>query len=443
MPIAETTSDELSVPGPIAAVARPPEPAAIEPPPAFGATAMIAFMMYMQHALPASWSTILPLHVQDLGFSRHEIGHIFGVISLAPLIAPWIGGQLADRVFTSQTVIIICNLLNAVVLWAASYQTQFWPLLILCSLSSTLWIPTFALTTHIAMRHLHRTPQNFGSIRLFGTAGWVSTTLLIGFWIGKPEWLPGGASATLSDGFRISAVWSLLATVVCALSPRTPPEPANGSPRFAAASAAKVLRDPQVFAVLLAGILLALTIAFVNPMGGLFLRSLGVADSRIPPIVATGQMVELVAFASIAMLVRRIGFKWLFAIGVAMWSVRMTIFAIGDPLPLVILAFASHGICYAWTVGLSNMIIAERCPPDARATAQSLYLVLTVGIPTWPSNQFAAWLSETCSTMTATGATAVNYHIVFIVPAVACAACLALFIALFPSTRPLAARTPR
>ncbi|MFN0137967.1 MAG: MFS transporter [Phycisphaerae bacterium] len=396
----------------------------------------------MQHALPAAWATTLPLHLQDLGFNAHQIGHIFGTLALSPLIAPWIAGQLADRVFSPQAIIIFCNIVNVAVLWTASYQTTFWPILFLCLASSMLWIPTFALTTHIALRHLHRTPEKFGSIRLFGTLGWVTTTLLMGLWLSKPTWLPGAQDAVLADGFRISAIWSVLATIVCLMTPRTPPSLTVGAPRFAAASAITVVRDPQVFAVLLVGFLLAITNPFVHPVGAIFMRDLGLPNELIPPISSTGQMVEVIAFALTAVLLRRIGFKALFTIGIAFYIVRLVIWSIGEPLSLVILSVGLHGFCYAWVVGLTQMILDQRCPPDAKATAQSLYLVLTVGIPSWPANQLAAWLSEQFRVLLPSGASGVDYRTLFIVPMVICVVCLILFVTLFRRPRPSAALQP-
>lgn len=428
--------------GPSSAAPAHSSPVAIEPPPSRTSIILLSMLMFMQLGLPAAWSTVLPLHLQDLGFNATHIAHVFGALCLAPLVAPWIAGQLADRVFAPQTIIAFCNVANAVVMWVASYQTTFWPILLLSLASSMLWVPTFALTTHVTLRHLHRTPEKFWTVRLFGTLGWVASTLLIGFWLSKPTWVPGSDKAVIADGFRISAVWSIVATFVCLMTPRTQPSRIIGAPRFAVTSAVKVLRDPQVFAVLLVGFLLAFTNPFVHPRGAIYLRDLGLPDEMIPPISSTGQMVEVMAFAVAAVLLRRFGFKTVFTIGLAFHVIRMVIWSIGEPLPLIIVSVGVHGICYAWVVGLTQVILDERCPPDAKATAQSLYLVLTIGLPTWPANQLAAWLSDTFRTTLPSGADAVNYHMFFIVPAGIALLCLILFIALFRRPRPRAAPQP-
>src|SRR6185503_3509489 len=73
------------------------------------------------------------------------------------------------------------------------------------------------------LSNLRSGPRNFGYVRMFGTAGWVAASLVVGLWLSRPAWLPIASQAGLSDGLRIAALCSLLAAVGALLLPHAPP----------------------------------------------------------------------------------------------------------------------------------------------------------------------------------------------------------------------------
>ena len=66
----------------------------------------LGIMMFLQYAIWGAWAPVLSAYLlDDLGFSGTQTGLIFALLPLATVIAPFIGGQVADRYFSSEKVI--------------------------------------------------------------------------------------------------------------------------------------------------------------------------------------------------------------------------------------------------------------------------------------------------------------------------------------------------
>ena len=82
-------------------------------------------MMFLQYAIWGSWTTALGAHLDKLGVSGSEISAIYGCLWLVCIIAPFIGGQIADRLFPTQLFLSIAHLLGGVLLYFTALQTEF------------------------------------------------------------------------------------------------------------------------------------------------------------------------------------------------------------------------------------------------------------------------------------------------------------------------------
>ena len=61
-------------------------------------TIQLGIMMFLQYAIWGAWYAVLSAYLEsDLGFSGVQVGAIYSLFPLAMIIAPFIGGQLADR----------------------------------------------------------------------------------------------------------------------------------------------------------------------------------------------------------------------------------------------------------------------------------------------------------------------------------------------------------
>ena len=81
----------------------------------------LGIMMFLQYAIWGAWAPVLSSYLlNDLGFSGSQVGWIYALLPLATIIAPIVGGQVADRYFASEKVIAFLQLGGGLLLlWAA------------------------------------------------------------------------------------------------------------------------------------------------------------------------------------------------------------------------------------------------------------------------------------------------------------------------------------
>src|SRR6186713_2036509 len=70
------------------------------------ASTRLSVMMFLEYLIWGSWLPLLALYLGDvLGFTGGEIGWIFATQAIASAAALFLGGQLADRMMSSEKLL--------------------------------------------------------------------------------------------------------------------------------------------------------------------------------------------------------------------------------------------------------------------------------------------------------------------------------------------------
>ena len=396
----------------------------------------LSVLLFLEHSILGAWSPLYQLHLRDLGFDGIQIGTVYSTMAIASIFAPWIVGHLADRVMPAQWVMCICHLCGAALLWTVGSCTSYWSILLLMTLNAFAHMPTLALSNTIVFRNLADAQHEFGLVRLFGTSSWIVMALVVGYWISRPAWLPIAAHATAVDSVYFAAVLSAILAVFCLMLPSTPPRREPGVVRIAAHGALRILRDRSALVLMLVTFILSLGFPFAYPLGGLFFRSLGVSDAAISPWMSLGQVGEVFAFFFLSVIVRRLGFKTTFLLGVACWGLRFGIWALGGPWPLVVFAIILNGGCYAFVLGLGQIFVDRQSDPSTRASAQSMHQVVAFGFGMWLGNYLAGAMLDHFHRALPDGTMATDFTQVYLWPALSAALCFIVVLLFFKTPKP-------
>ncbi len=229
----------------------------------------LSIMMFLEYAIWGVWAVNLSVYLATLESFREYIGFkinmIFLTMAIASIVAPFVASQLADRYFSTERFLAFSHLVGGLfLLWASplrlafglppaiqSFDFLFWVLLGHC----LLYAPTVALTNSLAFHHLPNGEKDFGSIRLWGTIGWIVVGVVFGLvWIGYKSWAPTlptmlNYTPTVSDCLVVSGVLSIIMAAYCLTLPHTPPAKKVENP-LAFLTAIKLARYPS-FAVML------------------------------------------------------------------------------------------------------------------------------------------------------------------------------------------------
>ncbi|MDA1018051.1 MAG: MFS transporter, partial [Planctomycetota bacterium] len=295
------------------------------------------------------------------------------------------------------------------------------------------YLPTIALASSLTFRHLPDPDRQFGSIRLWGTVGWVLAGLVLSIWLGQREtiaWLDANwaTGAELfraaierlpeqdnGDSFRIGAVLSFTLVAFCFTLPPTPPAKADSESAIAPLEAAKLFKNRTFCLMLAISFLMAAivpTYAFAAPK---YLVHLGFESDWVPAVMTIGQVSEFPALVLLSACLSRFGMKATFAIGMAAWLARYIVFALDSPMWLILVGVSLHGVCHVFLVIVIQLFVDERCPEGAKASAQNIFAFLTMGIALPIGFVASGLLGSYCQLSDPASA---DYAFFFLVPAV-------------------------
>jgi nucleoside transporter len=343
----------------------------------------LSLMFALTQMAEGAAMVLLSGHMGALGFSGKQISYVFASGALAALISPLIAGWLADRYWSSQRFLGVCQLLSSPVLLVAWLQTSyagFWTAMAILAL---IRLPAMTLTNVIAFHHLGRS-ERFGYVRVWGTVGWIAVSWALSLYLRLWE----NEASHLGDGLLVAAVMMAVSGLYSLSLPHTPPgggtQKAAAAPRRWAFLAAFGLLRQRNFAVIVG-------IAFISAAMGpfyynfsfLFLTDPG--ELNLAPSVANwaqslGQVVEIAVLLALASSLRRLGIKRILLIGTGAQAVRVSVFALGGPAWLVVGSMGVHG--FIFTFFFIGLVIAveELSEPEYRASAQGLMTFARSGI---------------------------------------------------------------
>jgi nucleoside transporter len=402
----------------------------------------LGMMMFLQYAIWGAWAPVLSAYLlDDLGFTGTETGIIFALLPLATVLAPFIGGQVADRYFSSEKIIAFLQFTGGVVLILVARTTTFsamWPLMLLYCL---LYAPTLALTNSVAMINLKSSEKEFGAIRVWGTLGWIGAGLALWGWrtfaAGNESLVMGG------DMIFLAGIFSILMGFQSLTLPHTPPQKEGVKP-WAFLESLRMLanKDFAIFVAITFVVSTELEFYYVLTAPFLLSETIGVSQANLPAIMSVGQLAEIFVMAfGLSWAIKKFGMRKTLAIGVVAWPIRYIIFAIGAPAWLVIGSLALHGFCYVFFFVAAFIYVDKVAPPDVRASAQSMIAIVALGFGRGIGSLFAGRIQDFFTTEAGT-----NWPGVFMVPCALTLICAIAFLLFFreekgnePTTEPAVA----
>lgn len=387
-------------------------------------TVQLWIMMFLQYAIWGAYAPVLSAYMlNDLGFSGGQVGWIYGLLPLATIIAPFIGGQVADRYFSSERIIGVLQLGGAAMLFVASQATDYATLMPVMFVYFMLYAPTLALTNSIAMINLEDSERQFGRIRVGGTIGWIAAGLILAAWRTTSPTGPVGG-----DMLLLAAILSAVMGLHSFTLPHTPPRKEGVNP-WAFLESLKMLKDVNFAIFLLICFVVATELQFYYVLTAPFLESerIGIPSTSVSAWMTIGQAAEIFVMAFVlSWALKKYGMRKTLAIGVIAWPIRYVIFAIGSPVWLVIGSLSLHGFCYVFFFVAAFIYVDQVAPADIRASAQSLIAMVTLGFGSFVGANFAGRVQDY---FTVDGVT--DWTSVFLVPVAITVACAIAFLIFF------------
>ena len=380
-------------------------------------------MMFLQYAIWGSWTTALGAHLDKIGFEGSEIAAIYGCMWLGCVIAPFVGGQIADRLMQTQTFLGIAHLAGGVFLYLTAVQQDFSSMWTWMFIYFLFYAPTLALTNSICFRNLRNAKEEFGKVRMWGTVGWIAVGWMVTFM--RSQWHTeswAGGSDLLVFAAGTSAIMGLF----CFTLPKTPPIASQQHP-LAFLKALSLLKDRNFLIFMLASFVVTTELQFYYIPTAPFLLDMGAEETWLTAIKTVAQIAEVIVLLFLLHLsINKLGIRITMVIGIMAWPIRYFLFMVPN-LSVIIASLTLHGFGYAFFFVTSQIYVNMKATDDMRASAQAMLTFFTLGVGNYLGTLLTGYIWDTFKL--ADGSTV--WWKFFLVPAVLCTVMAFVFLLLF------------
>ena len=319
---------------------------------------------------------IISLYLRDtLHFSGMQTGVVLAMASVAAFVAPVVGALVADRVIAKERLLALCQVCAAVFLALLAYQTRYGAVVLLYLGYNVVFGPTIALASAITFHHMSHARHYFGSVRLWGTVGWIAAA-----WLFSAGWLGCVPGAAVRDAFVIAAVTSVVLAGHMLL--HHPVERLPGAATVIPWEALRIVWQRRMLLMALIVFLASFFIRYYYVGAAPFLAHRGVRPALIMPLMSLGQISEIGVMLLLSAIVPRLGYQRSFMLGACLALWQSAVFALNAPWPFLISGFLCHGLMYALVNVTALMYVDSFCPREARAGVHQIFSIVGLGLAT-------------------------------------------------------------
>jgi PPP family 3-phenylpropionic acid transporter len=221
----------------------------------------------------------------------------------------------------------------------------------------------------ITLGHLGADAHRYGTIRVWGSIGFILVTTGFG-------WLIEHRGAALLP-------WAMLPLfVLMAVSAFANRDAGHVGPRGrAGADFWQIVRQPRVAAFLVAAFLEQLSFGPYYTFFSVYMDGLGYATSTLGLMWTVGVVFEVAVFFAIARVFRRWDASWLLLVSMASAVLRWWATALWpENLPVMLVAQATHALSFAAFFAAAMQLLARHFPGPLNGHAQGLFYGFSSGL---------------------------------------------------------------
>ncbi|PRO64446.1 MFS transporter [Alkalicoccus urumqiensis] len=324
-------------------------------------------MLFFFHASMTIMISYLPIYFQYLGLTGGEIGILLAVGPAASIAAQPFWGFMSDKWKTVKKILVLC-LTGALAVGFVLFQMEhfFFILLALFFFFSFL-SPGGGLGDSLAQKTAAERSISFGSIRMWGSLGFGSASLLGGYildWIG------------IQHIYAVFAVFLATAVVFAALAPDS--RPSKNPVHLSGALA--LLKEKKLLLFLLCVVMVSLTHRMNDSFIGLYIVELGGSESLIGAAWFIGVFTEALVFATSIYWAGRFHPLTFISAAAFLYVIRWALFSAADGPGFLLFVQVTHGLAFGIFYLTAFQFVSRLVPKELESTGHLLFISVFFGI---------------------------------------------------------------
>jgi MFS family permease len=342
----------------------------------------LSAVMALEYAVWGAWMPVLAARLLGpLRFSGKQTGWIYATLPLACIIAPLISGQLADKYFNAEWILVGAHLIGAVLLLLAAMQTRFVALFVTMFLYSMCYAATLPLVNVVLFANVADAAWQ-GKVFMWAPIAWA----IAGYFLTGWRWTFKTAEKG-RDCLFLAAALSVIMAGSCMILPSTPPAGAGEAPILKAMT---MLKDTNFLVFLIVSLAAGGLMQFYFLGSARFMMDSGISGKNVPAAMAIAQIVQAIAtYYLLNKFITSFGYKWTLTIGAASWFLLYIVYVISKPRALIVISQSLHGFAYVLFIIAGQIFSNVVYGPEIRSSVQALVFAATTGVGLFLGTQFA------------------------------------------------------
>lgn len=346
----------------------------------FGFLRSTQFFFYATQAL---FITFLPLFYQDKGMNPAQIGLIMAVNPLVSIFAQPLWGFASDRVESIRKVLILVFCGTLITSFGIFGADHFIWILVFMLIYSIFITPIQPLLDSLTIRTIQQTNRSYGSVRLWGSLGFCFTA-----------WWAGFVLADIGlDRMGYLYVALFIIPTLSTLGLRDIAAASDGPP-ISFAQMLRLLRHPSFAWFMFLIFLLAIPHRLNDTYLGIYMNQLGGTEGEIGQAWMYATLSEAIVFALMGYVLQRYREMSVLFMAALIYCARWWLYAWTDHPTAIVALQWTHGLTFAVFFQTAIQHVSYLVPNHLRATGQSIFTAVFVGMAGIAGSVFGGWLID-------------------------------------------------